>query len=152
MHQYFGNPMLSRFARLFFRVPVGDVYCGLRGLRRSTIDRLELQSSGMEFALEMVVKASLLKMQMSEVPTTLSADGRGRPPHLNTWRDGRRSLLLYFSSMPSGLLLYPGAAPDGARPDRRLHPGHDADRDFPVFTSTYIRCSTAARPCYWAFS
>jgi glycosyltransferase involved in cell wall biosynthesis len=108
MHQYFGNPMLSRFARFFFRVPVGDVYCGLRGLRRSTIDRLELQSSGMELALEMVVKASLLKMKLSEVPTTLSPDGRGRPPHLNTWRDGRRSLLLYFSSMPSGLLLYPG--------------------------------------------
>ena len=108
MHQYFGNPMLSRFARFFFRVPVGDVYCGLRGLRRSTIDRLELQSSGMELALEMVVKASLLKMKVSEVPTTLSPDGRGRPPHLNTWRDGRRSLLLYFSSMPSGLLLYPG--------------------------------------------
>lgn len=108
MHQYFGNPMLSRFARIFFRVPIGDVYCGLRGLRRSAIDRLDLQSSGMELALEMLVKASLLKMNVSEVPTTLSPDGRGRPPHLNTWRDGRRSLLLYFSSMPSGLLLYPG--------------------------------------------
>jgi glycosyltransferase involved in cell wall biosynthesis len=108
MHQYLGNPLLSRFARIFFRVPIGDVYCGLRGLRRSTIDRLELQSSGMELALEMVVKASLLKMKVSEVPTTLSPDGRGRPPHLNTWRDGRRSLLLYFSSMPSGSLLYPG--------------------------------------------
>ncbi len=108
MHRYFGNPMLSAFARIFFRVPLGDVYCGLRGLRRSAFERLELQSSGMEFALEMVVKASLLSMKISEVPTTLSPDGRGRPPHLNTWRDGRRSLLLYFSSMPSGLLLYPG--------------------------------------------
>jgi glycosyltransferase involved in cell wall biosynthesis len=108
MHRYLGNPMLSRFARLFFRVPLGDVYCGLRGLRRSALERLELQSSGMEFALEMVVKARLLNMKISEVPTTLSPDGRGRPPHLNTWRDGRRSLLLYFSSMPSGLLLYPG--------------------------------------------
>ena len=108
MHRYFGNPMLSAFARIFFRVPLGDVYCGLRGLRRSAFERLELQSSGMEFALEMVVKASLLSMKISEVPTTLSPDGRGRPPHLNTWRDGRRSLLLYLSSMPSGLLLYPG--------------------------------------------
>ncbi len=108
MHQYFGNPALSRFAQLFFRVPVGDVYCGLRGLSRSAAERLDLQSSGMEFALEMVVKASLLRMRISEVPTTLSPDGRDRPPHLRTWRDGRRSLLLYLSSMPSGLLLYPG--------------------------------------------
>lgn len=108
MHQYFGNPLLSSFARIFFRVPLGDVYCGLRGLRRTAIDQLDLQSSGMEFALEMVVKARLLNMRISEVPTTLSLDGRGRPSHLNTWRDGRRSLLLYFSSMPSGLLLYPG--------------------------------------------
>jgi glycosyltransferase involved in cell wall biosynthesis len=108
MHRYFGNPLLSHFARIFFRVPLGDVYCGLRGLRRTAIDQLDLQSSGMEFALEMVVKASLLNMRISEVPTALSPDGRGRPPHLNTWRDGRRSLLLYFSSMSSGLLLYPG--------------------------------------------
>jgi len=108
MHQHLGNPALSRFARIFFRVPIGDVYCGLRGLRRSTIDRLELQSSGMELALEMVVKASLLNMKVSEVPTTLARDGRGRPSHLDAWRDGRRSLLLYFSSMPSGLLMYPG--------------------------------------------
>jgi glycosyltransferase involved in cell wall biosynthesis len=110
MHQYLGNPLLSLFARLFFRVPLGDVYCGLRGFRRTAIGELDLQSSGMEFALEMIVKARLLKMRISEVPTTLSPDGRGRPPHLNTWRDGRRSLLLYLASMPSGFLLYPGAA------------------------------------------
>lgn len=109
-HRYVGNPLLSRFARTFFRVPLGDVYCGLRGLNRTAIARLDLQSTGMEFALEMVVKAGLLKLKISEVPTTLSPDGRDRPPHLNTWRDGRRSLLLYFSSMPSGLLLYPGLA------------------------------------------
>jgi hypothetical protein len=110
LHQHFGNPALSYFARLFFRVPLGDVYCGLRGFRRTILDRLDLQSSGMEFALEMIVKASLLNMTISQVPTTLSRDGRDRPPHLNTWRDGRRSLLLYFSTMPSGLLLYPGVA------------------------------------------
>lgn len=108
LHQYFGNPLLSLFAKLFFRVPIGDVYCGLRGLNRGVVGRLDLQSSGMEFALEMIVKAKLLGLRISEVPTTLSPDGRGRPPHLNTWRDGRRSLLLYLASMPSGFLLYPG--------------------------------------------
>lgn len=110
LHQYFGNPLLSLFAKVFFRVPIGDVYCGLRGLRRSIAQRLDLQSSGMEFALEMIVKAKLVGLRISEVPTTLSPDGRGRPPHLNTWRDGRRSLLLYLASMPSGLMLYPGLA------------------------------------------
>ena len=107
-HQYFGNPLLSLFARIFFHVPLGDVYCGLRGFRRDALPALDLQSMGMEFALEMIVKARLLNMRISEVPTTLSPDGRGRPPHLHTWRDGRRSLLLYLASMPSGILLYPG--------------------------------------------
>ena len=106
-HRHVGNPLLSLFARLFFRVPLGDVYCGLRGLNRVAFDRLDLQSLGMEFALEMVVKARLLKMRISEVPTTLAVDGRDRRPHLDTWRDGRRSLLLYLSIMP-GFLFYPG--------------------------------------------
>ena len=110
LHRYFGNPLLSLFARVFFHVPLGDVYCGLRGMRREMLTQLDLQSSGMEFALEMIVKAKLLGFRMSEVPTTLAPDGRGRPPHLNTWRDGRRSLLLYVASLPSGLLLYPGVA------------------------------------------
>lgn len=110
LHQYFGNPLLSLFAKVFFRVPIGDVYCGLRGLQRSLFERLELQSSGMEFALEMIVKSKRLGVTIAEVPTTLSPDGRGRPPHLNTWRDGRRSLLFYLASLPSGLLLYPGIA------------------------------------------
>ena len=109
-HQYFGNPMLSLFARIFFRVPIGDVYCGLRGLTKATFVQLDLQSSGMEFALEMIVKARLMGLRIAEVPTTLSPDGRDRAPHLNTWRDGRRSLLLYLASMPSGFLLYPGLA------------------------------------------
>ena len=108
-HRYVGNPLLSLFARLFFRVPLGDVYCGLRGLNRDAFDRLDLQSLGMEFALEMVVKARLLNMRISEVPTTLAVDGRDRRPHLNTWRDGRRSLLLYLSIMP-GFMFYPGLA------------------------------------------
>src|SRR5437773_2150360 len=83
--------------------------CGRASRRRRAFDQLDLQSAGMEFALEMVVKARLLGMKMSEVPTTLSVDGRGGPSHLKTWRDGRRSLLLYLASMPSGFLLYPGA-------------------------------------------
>jgi hypothetical protein len=108
LHRHLGNPVLSLLARLFFGVPVGDVYCGLRGLAREAFLRLDQQSTGMEFALEMVVKARLLGMRISEVPTTLSPDGRGRPPHLRTWSDGRRSLLLYLASMPRGLFLYPG--------------------------------------------
>ena len=107
-HRHFGNPALSRFGRVFFRIPVGDVYCGLRALNRTAVGRLDLQSSGMELALEMLVKARTLRMRISEVPTTLSPDGRERPPHLKTWRDGRRSLLLYLGSMPQGLFLYPG--------------------------------------------
>lgn len=91
---------------MFFGIPLGDVYCGLRGMSRAALDRLDLQGSGMEVALEMLVKSRLLGMRVSEVPTTLARDGRGRPSHLNTWRDGRRSLLLYLASMPHGLFLY----------------------------------------------
>ena len=110
LHRHLGNPGLSWLARVFFGIPVGDVYCGLRGFSREAFARLDLQSTGMEFALEMLVKARLLGMRISEVPTTLSPDGRDRPPHLRTWRDGRRSLLLYLASVPSGLFLYPGLA------------------------------------------
>ena len=108
LHRRLGNPGLSWLARLLFRMPVGDVYCGLRGLTREAFDRLDQQSAGMEFALEMLVKARMLGMRISEVPTRLSPDGRDRPPHLRTWRDGRRSLLLYLASVPRGLFLYPG--------------------------------------------
>ena len=110
LHRHLGNPLLSFLARTFFGVPLGDVYCGLRGLSRAALDRLDLQSAGMELALEMLVKARLLGMRVTEVPTTLSPDRRGRAPHLDTWRDGRRSLLLYLASMPHGLFLYPGLA------------------------------------------
>ena len=108
LHRYIGNPLLTLFARVFFGIPLGDVYCGLRGISRSAVERLDLQSRGMECALEMLVKSQLLGMTISEVPTTLAPDGRGRPSHLNTWRDGRRSLLLYLASMPHGIFLYPG--------------------------------------------
>lgn len=110
LHRHLCNPGLSLLARLFFRAPIGDVYCGLRAFSRDAFRRLDLQGMGMKFALEMIVKASILWLRVCEVPTTLSKDGRGRPPHLNTWRDGRRSLLLYLASIPRGLFLYPGLA------------------------------------------
>jgi len=108
MHQYFGNPALSWLGRLFFRGSVGDFYCGLRGFRKDAYERMGLRTTGMEFATEMVVKASLLKMRIAEVPTTLSPDGRSRPPHLRTWRDGWRTLRFFLLYSPRWLFLYPG--------------------------------------------
>jgi glycosyltransferase involved in cell wall biosynthesis len=107
LHQL-GNPLLSRIGRRLFGVPSGDIYCGLRGFKRSSIERLGLQSTGMEFAIEMVVKATLAHLRIAEVPTTLSPDGRDRPPHLRTWRDGWRSLRFLLLYSPRWLFLYPG--------------------------------------------
>ncbi len=108
LHRHLGNPALSLLARVFFGTTLGDVYCGLRAFSQDAYRRLDLQGTGMEFALEMVVKASILRLRVGEEPTTLAKDGRDRPPHLHTWRDGRRSLLLYLASMPRGLFFYPG--------------------------------------------
>jgi hypothetical protein len=108
LHRYLGNPVLTRMARFLFRTPCGDVYCGLRGLSKTAFEELRLQSQGMEFALEMVAKSSLLGLKVAEVPTTLSPDRRSRVPHLRTWRDGRRSLRSYVLFSPDWLLLYPG--------------------------------------------
>ena len=109
LHQYFGNPALTRLGRLFFRNRnVGDFYCGLRGFRKQAYERMGLRTTGMEFATEMVVKATLLKMRVDEVPTTLSPDGRSRPPHLRTWRDGWRTLRFFLLYSPRWLFLYPG--------------------------------------------
>jgi hypothetical protein len=110
LHRYLGNPVLTRIARWFFGSPVGDIYCGLRGFRREPILALDLRSTGMEFALEMVVKATLYGLPISEVPTTLSPDERHRVPHLRTWRDGWRSLRFFLLYSPSWLFLYPGLA------------------------------------------
>ena len=110
MHRYFGNPALTRLGRLFFQSPVGDFYCGLRGFRKDAYERLGLRTTGMEFATEMIVKATLLKQQIAEVPTTLSPDGRSRPPHLRTWRDGWRTLRFFLLYSPRWLFLYPGIA------------------------------------------
>jgi glycosyltransferase involved in cell wall biosynthesis len=110
LHRYLGNPLLTLLAKRMFRSPVGDIYCGLRGFRESAIQQLDLRSTGMEFAIEMVVKSSLHGLRVVEVPTTLAPDQPGREPHLRTWRDGWRSLRFLLVYSPSWLFLYPGAA------------------------------------------
>jgi glycosyltransferase involved in cell wall biosynthesis len=110
LHRYFGNPFLTALGRLFYRSPVNDFNCGLRGFRRSAMLRLNLTSPGMEFALEMIVKSTIKGLRIVEVPTTLSPDGRGRPPHLRTWRDGWRSLRFFLMLSPEWLFLFPGLA------------------------------------------
>lgn len=109
LHRYLGNPVLSFLGRLFFRTHVGDFHCGLRGFDRAAILALDLKTPGMEFASELVVKAALAGYSIAEVPTTLSPDGRGRPPHLNSWRDGWRHLRFLLLFSPRWLFLYPGA-------------------------------------------
>ena len=108
LHRYLGNPVLTGIGKLLFGSPCNDFHCGLRGFRKDAISDLELQTTGMEFASEMVVKATLHKMQITEVPTTLSPDGRSRPPHLNTWRDGWRHLRFLLMYSPRWLFFYPG--------------------------------------------
>lgn len=108
LHRWLGNPVLSALGRLFFRTGVRDFHCGLRGFNRESILRLDLRCQGMEFASEMVLRSSLLGLRVCEVPTILRPDGRGRPPHLNTWRDGWRHLKLLLLYSPSWLFLGPG--------------------------------------------
>jgi hypothetical protein len=108
LNRYVGNPLLTGIGRLFFGSPAGDFYCGLRGCSRAAALRMNLRSSGMEFAIEMVVKATLLGMRIAEVPTTLSPDGRGRPSHLHPWRDGWRTLRFLLIYSPKWLFWYPG--------------------------------------------
>jgi glycosyltransferase involved in cell wall biosynthesis len=110
LHRFVGNPILSWLGRLFFKCPVGDFQCGLRGFRKDAIERLQLQTLGMEFSTEMVVKATLFNLRIAEIPTVLSPDGRGRPPHLRTWRDGWRYLRFLLLYSPRWLFLYPGIA------------------------------------------
>jgi glycosyltransferase involved in cell wall biosynthesis len=108
-NRYIGNPILSAILRLLFRAPISDSHCGLRAMRRDAYEGLRLTSSGMEFASEMVLKSALRGLRMSEVPVTLSPDGRGRPPHLNPWRDGLRHLFYMFLLSPTWLFLLPSA-------------------------------------------
>jgi glycosyltransferase involved in cell wall biosynthesis len=108
LHKYLGNPVLSFIGRRLFGTPCGDIYCGLRGFDRAKIRALDLRAGGMEFAIEMVVKATMSGLRIAEVPTVLSPDSRDRKPHLNTWRDGWRSLRLLLLYSPRWLFLYPG--------------------------------------------
>ena len=108
LHKYLGNPVLTGLGRLFFRSPCGDFHCGLRGFSKAAIQCLDLRTTGMEFASETVVKASLHGLRITEVPTTLSVDGRNRPPHLRSWRDGWRHLRFLLLYSPRWLFLYPG--------------------------------------------
>ncbi|MFM8269939.1 MAG: glycosyltransferase family 2 protein, partial [Pseudomonadota bacterium] len=108
LHRYLGNPVLSNIGKIFFGSPCGDFHCGLRGFSKESIKRLNLVTQGMEFASEMVVKATLHQLKIAEVPTTLAPDGRSRPPHLRTWRDGWRHLKFLLLYCPRWLFLYPG--------------------------------------------
>ena len=111
MHRYLGNPMLSALGRRIYDTKIcGDFYCGLRGFRRDAIESLSIQSTGMEFALEMIIKAELYALKITEVPTTLSPDGRDRKPHLKTYRDGWNSLRLYLLMSPRWTFGIPGLA------------------------------------------
>ncbi|GAA4367718.1 glycosyltransferase family 2 protein [Agromyces bauzanensis] len=108
LHKYLGNPVLSWIGRVLFRSPIGDFHCGLRGFNRRSILNLHLQTTGMEFASEVVVKSTLGGLRVSEVPTTLDKDGRSRPPHLRSWRDGWRHLRFLLIFSPRWLFLIPG--------------------------------------------
>ena len=108
LHRYLGNPVLSSTGRLFFSSRCGDFHCGLRGFSKDAFVRMDLQTTGMEFASEMVVKATLFNMRIAEVPTILSPDGRSRPPHLRSWRDGWRHLRFLLLYSPRWLFLNPG--------------------------------------------
>jgi glycosyltransferase involved in cell wall biosynthesis len=110
LHRYLGNPVLSFVGRLFFRTRIGDFHCGLRGFSREAVQRLGLIAPGMEFASEMIAKAAMARLRIDEVPTTLRPDGRGRPSHLRTWRDGWRHLRFLLLFCPRWLFLYPGVA------------------------------------------
>jgi glycosyltransferase involved in cell wall biosynthesis len=108
LHRYLGNPVLSFIGRLFFGSKAKDFHCGLRGFRQDIVSVLNLRTTGMEFASEMVVKATIFNLKITEVPTTLSPDGRSRPPHLRTWRDGWRHLRFLLIYSPRWLFLIPG--------------------------------------------
>ncbi|HEY1587989.1 MAG TPA: glycosyltransferase family 2 protein [Polyangia bacterium] len=108
LHKYLGNPVLSFIGRLFFKSDIGDFHCGLRGFRQDIVQLIGLQTTGMEFASEMVVKSTLFQLKIAEVPTTLAKDGRSRPPHLRTWRDGWRHLRFLLIYSPRWLFIIPG--------------------------------------------
>ncbi len=107
-NRYIGNPVLSGIGKLLFRSSLGDFHCGIRGFSKDAFLRMDLHTTGMEFASEMVIKATQIRMRLAEVPTTLSPDGRTRPPHLRPWRDGWRHLRFMLLLSPNWLFLFPG--------------------------------------------
>jgi glycosyltransferase involved in cell wall biosynthesis len=109
-HRWVGNPILTGLGRVFFRAPARDFHCGLRAFTKKAYRRMDLQTTGMEFASEMVIKASLIGLKIVELPTTLYPDGRSRPPHLRSWRDGWRHLRFMLLFSPLWLFFVPGAA------------------------------------------
>jgi len=109
-HKYFGNPVLTALLNMFFSARIGDSYCGMRGFTRSLYDRLDVRSAGMEFALEMIIKAAQIGARITEIPIILWPDKRGRPPHLRSFRDGWRSLRFMLMYAPNWLFFFPGAA------------------------------------------
>jgi len=109
-HRWVGNPVLTFISRVFFHAPVGDTHCGLRAFKKDAYEKMRLRATGMEFASEMVIKASLKGMRITEVAVVLRPDGRSRAPHLRTWRDGWRHLRFMLLFSPRWLFLYPGLA------------------------------------------
>ena len=110
LHLWFGNPVLSWIAQRWFGTPIHDIYCGMRAFKRSSYEQLSQRCTGMEFATEMIVKATLYRMQIGEVPITLHPDGRvSHPPHLRTFRDGWRTVRFFLLCSPRRLFLWPGA-------------------------------------------
>jgi glycosyltransferase involved in cell wall biosynthesis len=107
-NRYIGNPVLSTIGKVLFRAPAGDFHCGIRGFSKNAFQQMDLRTTGMEFASEMVIKAKLMGLKITEVPTTLSPDGRSRPPHLLPYRDGWRHLRFMLLFSPNWLFLYPG--------------------------------------------
>ena len=108
LHRYLGNPILSFIGRVLYKSDIKDFHCGLRGYNRESIQKLNLHTTGMEYASEMVVQATLHKLKICEVPTTLKKDGRDRPPHLRSWSDGWRHLTFLLMHAPNWLFLFPG--------------------------------------------
>src|SRR5476649_357352 len=107
-NRWLGNPILSFIGRLFFKCPAHDFHCGLRGFTKTAFEKMDLQTTGMEFASEMVIKSTLKSLRITEVPITLHKDGRSRPPHLKPWRDGWRHLRFMLLFSPRWLFLVPG--------------------------------------------
>jgi glycosyltransferase involved in cell wall biosynthesis len=107
-HRWIGNPVLTGIGRLFFRSSISDFHCGLRAFRKEAYQKLDMRTTGMEFASEMVIKATLRKMRVTQIPITLHKDGRSRPPHLRSWRDGWRHLRFMLMYSPRWLFLFPG--------------------------------------------